>query len=489
MAQPGTSDPKLVQKAAQGNRKAFRELFNRYFQAVYNFALTLASDPALAEDITQETFIRAHKNLHRLGPPWNFHAWVFRLARNYFIDQIRKDKNLLPLEEDAQVISPSPGPEREKMTQDAATRVHSTLGKLSVRQREILVLRELQGFSYAEIGEILELSSSNVKVSLHRARAAFAETYGNQLLLDDPSGDCVEVVALLEAFHDQEELLDKETFVKEHLKTCQECQERRKTLIAQSVAFGSFIPVIPPKELAREILDKTAGAQAGGMAQKTGQFKSYLTAGGGALILGGMIWIVYSLLFNIHAILPNFPLGGEMTETPAVLAPPAPTEAPDDPPPPPPPASDTPAAEVDRCELFEEREINLVMLDLLDGTYKVPIYLKMEGGVPGGSQDEENRDTLWPYSASVGEIPSYKCDLQGFEDRLYCMFTLEPEMPGTEQWYELFLEDCQEPVYSQAVLLPDLPEGCHPLLDPEGCKLEGGEYKKINDTDFLCFCP
>ena len=134
MAQPGKPDVKLVQKAVQGNRKAFKELFDRHFQAVYNYALMLAGDPALAEDITQETFIRAHKNLHRLGPPWNFHAWVFRLARNYFIDQIRKERDLYPLEEDVQVISPRPSPEREQISKDAADRVHSTLGRLPVRQ-------------------------------------------------------------------------------------------------------------------------------------------------------------------------------------------------------------------------------------------------------------------------------------------------------------------------------------------------------------------
>ncbi len=484
MAQPGKHDPKLVQKAAQGNRKAFKELFDLNFQAVYNFALTLSGDPALAEDITQETFIRAHHNLHRLGPPWNFPAWVFRLARNYFIDQIRKDRDLFPLEEDIQVISLKPGPEREKISRDTVDSVHGTLAKLSVRQREILVLRELQGFSYAEIGEILDLSSSNVKVSLHRARAAFAETYGNQLLLEDPSGDCIEVVELLGAFHDQEVLLDKEKFVQEHLKTCPECQERRKTLIAQSVAFGAFIPVLPPKGLAQQILEKTAGAQQG-TGPKTGKLKKVLTAGGGALILGGMIWITYNLIFNTHSILPNFPGFSEVTETPAVLAPAAPTETPTQaPPPPPPPPSATPT-EVSRCDLFEEVEMSLVVLDLIDGTYNIPIYVKMDGGILGGAIEGESGDPLWPYSALLGGIPSYKCDFQGFEDRLYCLFNLPPEMPGTQQTYQLHLEGCEDALFSQVVVL----DVCHPLLDAESCKLKGGEYKKVNDTLSFCFCP
>jgi RNA polymerase sigma-70 factor (ECF subfamily) len=485
MAQPGKPVPKLVQKAAQGNRKAFRELFDRYFQAVYNYSLTLTGDPAQAEDITQETFIRAHKNLHRLGPPWNFHAWVFRLARNYFIDQFRKDRDLYPLEEDVQVISDRPGPEREKITRDTADSVHSTLSKLSVRQREILVLRELQGFSYAEIGEILELSSSNVKVSLHRARAAFAETFGNQLLLEDPSGDCVDVVELLHAYHDQEELLDRESYVKEHLKTCQECQERRDALIAQSVAFGAFIPVIPPQGLAQSILEKTAGNGTGPGDQKSAKLKKSLIAGGGAIILSGMAFVVYSMFNNPNSILPNFPGLAEPTASPVVLAPPVPTETPIELPPPLPPPPTPTATQISRCDLFEEIEFSLVVMDLIDGTFNIPIYVKMEGGVLGGAKEEGSRETLWPYSALLGEIPSYRCDLQGFDDRLYCFFNLPPEMPGTQQTYQLLLEDCEEAIFSQVVLL----DVCHPLLAAEPCKLKGGEYKKISDTISLCFCP
>jgi len=139
--------------------------------------------------------------------------------------------------------------------------------------------------------------------------------------------------------------------------------------------------------------------------------------------------------------------------------------------------------------LFEEIEMSLVVLDLIDGTYNVPIYVKMAGGVLGGAKEEGSSQTSWPYSAQLGEIPAYKCNLQGFDDRLYCMFSLLPEMPGTDQWFRLNLEDCDQDLYSQAVHLPDLPEGCHPLLDAESCKLLGGEYKKVNDTLSLCFCP
>jgi len=318
MAQPSTPDLQLVQKAVNGNRKAFTSLFNRYFQSVYNFALMLSRDPALAEDLTQEAFIRAHANLDRLGPPWNFRAWIFRLTRNYFTDLTRKDRNIDPLEEDTPVRSTGPGPERETMSREAANQVQNTLNKLTPQYREILVLRELNQFSYAEIGEILDIGDSNVKVSLHRARAAFQESYGIQLLLEDPEGECQEVTALLGALHDNEEMLDRDQFVRDHLKVCPECRERRQMLIAQSVAMGAFIPVIPPKALAKRILNKTGSPSPGPAIQKLDLIKGVFGYGGGAIVLGAMIWIASSLIFNTQSILPNFPQSEILTPTPQV---------------------------------------------------------------------------------------------------------------------------------------------------------------------------
>ena len=137
MVQPENPDLQLVQKAVKGNRKAFTTLFNRYFQAVYNFALTLSKDPAVAEDLTQEAFIRAHANLHKLGPPYNFRAWIFSLTRNYFIDTIRREKGIEQLDEDFKVVSPNLGPEKETMLTEGAERVHHTLRSLPGKHQRL----------------------------------------------------------------------------------------------------------------------------------------------------------------------------------------------------------------------------------------------------------------------------------------------------------------------------------------------------------------
>jgi len=501
MAAPKNPDIKLIQRAVQGNRKAFTTLFNKHFHAVYNFALMLSRDPALAEDITQEAFIRAHLNINKLGEPWNFRAWIFRLTRNYFIDQTRKERDVDSLEEDVQVKSTGPTPEKATMSSETADRVYGTLTKLSSQHREILVLRELNQFSYAEIGNILDIGDSNVKVSLHRARAAFQESYGIQLLLEDPEGDCQEVTALLGALHDNE-LLDQDQFVRDHLKDCPECQERRQILIAQSVAFGAIIPVIPPKALAERILKETGGPPQGPAVQKPSLIKGMFGYGGGVIVLGAMVWVVYSLIFNTRSILPNFPISGEFPPTSEVLAPAPPTEEAAQPPPPPPPPPPSPSpTKDDSCSIFEELEMSLMLLNIRKDDLSLPVYVKMVGGIQGGSQEEGIGNPLWPYSASLGDISANNCNLQGFPDRLYCLFILEPEMPGQEYLFQLKLEHCEVPVYSQMVLLPALPEashdqpshdqpvGCHAGLDAESCKIQGGGYKKINDSEYQCFCP
>ncbi len=507
MPQPENPDLQLVQKAAKGNRKAFTTLFTRYFQAVYNYALTLSRDPAQAEDLTQEAFIRAHANLHKLGPPYNFRAWVFSLTRNYFIDLTRKDKRIDELDDDYKLISPTPGPEKEAMLTQGAERVHQILNSLPGKHREILVLRELHGFSYAEIGEILKLSSSNVKVSIHRARSAFQDSYGIQLLLSDPSGECGEVASLLGELHDQEDLMDREHFVREHLKDCEECQQRRQALIDQSMAFAAFIPVIPPKGLAERILEQISGppgspGSGGPKPPKPGL--RILGFGGGAAVLGLMVWIVTSLITNPQRILPNFPRSGDLPPTPAVLAPAPPSETPGETAPPPPPPPPSPSAspspspspsptEDERCGAFADLDISVVMLNILDGTYNLPIYLRMSEAVPGGESSEGGGVTAWPYSAWLGDIPAYKCDLQGFPDRLYCLFTLAPDMPGTEQDFTLMMDECAAPVYSQVILLPEKikpeTEVCHALLDKASCESLGGTYLQINDSISLCYCP
>ncbi len=290
----------LAQEAARGDKQAFAALFQKYFQAVYNYALVLCTDPAEAEDLTQEAFIRAHKSLPNFGPPWNFRTWIFRMTRNLFLDGLRKRRAEVPLDDAVRDPFPGASPESRAMLEDVAGRVRDTLDRLPPRSREALVLREIHGLAYAEIAEVLATTQAYVKTLLARSRLQFQEAFGIQLLIDEPTEDCHEVTGLLQAYHDGETTLDVELFVKGHLKTCEACQKRRQWLITQSGLLAALVPVPPPPGLAGAILGRlgiSASLQppAGGAPGRPHFFRDhpwtiFFCA---AALLGGLGWLFY----------------------------------------------------------------------------------------------------------------------------------------------------------------------------------------------------
>lgn len=303
MSMPEHPDLLLAQKAARGDGEAFTLLFQQNFQAVYNYAVALCGDSAAAEDLTQEAFIRAHRSLPDFGPPWNFRTWIFRMTRNLFLDELRRRRPETSLDDATLLAEPLPTPESRAILKDVAGRVRQTINSLSRRNREVLVLREIQGLSYGEIAEVLNTTPAYAKTLLARSRAEFQQAYGVQLLIEEPSPDCHEVTELLQLYHDGELSTSLEPFVREHLKTCEACQKRRQWLITQSGLLAALVPMLPSADLAGRTLGriglrpKPAPSQA--RAFRPMEFvrtHPWLTAlGGGALLAafgGGMLLVL-----------------------------------------------------------------------------------------------------------------------------------------------------------------------------------------------------
>ena len=157
---------------------------------------------------------------------------------------------------------------------------------------------------------------------------------------------------------------------------------------------------------------------------------------------------------------------------------------PTDPPAPPPPMpDDIPDDSSDNCLPFEDLEISVFLLNIPADTLVLPLYLKIPGGVPGMEGPE-----LWEYRALLGDFESYQCGLQGFEDRLYCMFNLPPEAPGMALDLKLFVGDCEDPAYSQPKVTIPIPQ-CHAELDEKSCKAAGGEMGVDGNKTPVCVCP
>lgn len=155
------------------------DLYKKYAKDLYYYLLKLSGSPQLAEDLTQETFVRATIYLNNYEGE-EAKAWLFKVARNAYLDEWRKQKRrktfpllsiLSPKEE---MISPYGIPEDSLLTQEEQQRVEDLLSFLPEQYRSIIYLREYAQFSYKEIMETLQLTEQQVKVTLHRARKRLA---------------------------------------------------------------------------------------------------------------------------------------------------------------------------------------------------------------------------------------------------------------------------------------------------------------------------
>ncbi len=149
-----------------------RTLLEEYVPHVYRFALRLTRNSHQAEEITQDTFVRAYRRRHRLREPNAARVWLLRIAVNLWRDQLRRDRRR-PEQADASIDQHQSGailPDREAIDKEDVQRALEAMDSLPSRQREVLYLRACEQLSLAEIAEILEISPDAVKASLSLAR-------------------------------------------------------------------------------------------------------------------------------------------------------------------------------------------------------------------------------------------------------------------------------------------------------------------------------
>jgi len=158
-----------------------------FLESLYNTALRMTRNAQDAEDLVQETFLRAYRSYHQFSPGTNLKAWLFRILKNAFINEYRK-KRAAPVEEDFAGIEESfesrldrdrvvsiPNPEEEAIARSLDEGVQRALAALPPDYRMAIVLADLEGFSYKEIAEILEVPIGTVMSRLYRGRKQLEE--------------------------------------------------------------------------------------------------------------------------------------------------------------------------------------------------------------------------------------------------------------------------------------------------------------------------
>lgn len=168
------TDRDLIQRARRGANDAFGELVTRYQTGVFNVCYRMLHERGEAEDLTQETFMRAYDRLHTFDLEREFGPWIRRVAANLCLNHLEAQKVTAPLDEERDADE-SQRPERQVEVKERSAQVRTALASLPPHYRAVVELRHYQELSYDEIAAELNIPLSDVKSHLFRARKILAE--------------------------------------------------------------------------------------------------------------------------------------------------------------------------------------------------------------------------------------------------------------------------------------------------------------------------
>jgi RNA polymerase sigma factor (sigma-70 family) len=266
------SDEQLVAAFRQGSEEAFRVIHDRYRARLFAYTRQmLGGSRSDAEDALQDVFLRAYNALRMDERPVVLKAWLYRVAHNRCIDHLRR-----PTPAASEVFemsrTPTPDPLAEAERREDLRRLIADVQRLPEQQRSALLMREMEGLSYADLAAALDTSIPAVKSLLVRARIGLVEAaearntacvdIRNDLALSFGKGVRASAVA------------------RKHMRECQACSDYRRDLRAVRTGLSALAPPAHPLGLVAKLLGLSAGgggAAAGGSA----------AAGGGAAIAGG----------------------------------------------------------------------------------------------------------------------------------------------------------------------------------------------------------
>jgi RNA polymerase sigma-70 factor (ECF subfamily) len=185
-------DRTLALQAAKGREKAFRELLKRYERPVFSLIYRMVRDRSLAEDLAQDAFIRAFNAIGSYNPGYKFSSWMFKIAHNLTIDHLRRRRldtvsihgspNATTADEQARTSlvleSTEERPDAYVENVELGSQIEAAIGRLRPEYRSVTLLRHVEGYSYQEIADILELPLGTVKTYIHRARLELKAALG-----------------------------------------------------------------------------------------------------------------------------------------------------------------------------------------------------------------------------------------------------------------------------------------------------------------------
>lgn len=193
MDTPEIDDRQLVARARAGDDAAVRELIRRFERPVFSLIFRLVRHRETAEELAQEAFVKVLQNLDRFDPRYKASSWIFKIAHNLTVDYLRRRRvetlslDGSPYASDAEeeresqlvVEAHDASPEEAYAARELGTAIERAIGRLRPAYRTAILLRHVEGHSYGEIAQIMDLPVGTVKTYIHRARAELKELLGH----------------------------------------------------------------------------------------------------------------------------------------------------------------------------------------------------------------------------------------------------------------------------------------------------------------------
>lgn len=178
---PTADEADLICLAQAGDRPAFAVLIDRYWERLYRWLCRLTRDGNIAEDIAQETFLKAFAAVNSFRPGSNFRAWLFRIAHNNFVNQRRAIRhNRQPLV--PEIAEEPNGPVGETLSREALGLIAQAIAKLPSDFRGALVLRVEEGLSFREIAEVMGITEETARWRVFKARQKLVAVLDPEML-------------------------------------------------------------------------------------------------------------------------------------------------------------------------------------------------------------------------------------------------------------------------------------------------------------------
>jgi RNA polymerase sigma-70 factor (ECF subfamily) len=180
----------IVKRVQRGSVEDFHKLYDLFSKPIYNFIWRLIGSTQDAEDLTQETFLKVHREITKVRQPGQFKFWLYRVARNEVYQKLRRSKKASEVLLDSKTIdyfdflphhSPDINPEKRALHQELNKIISRTLHTMAPKYRDVFVLAVFHKMSYEDITHIVDRSLLSVKTDIYRARVTVKEALNEYL--------------------------------------------------------------------------------------------------------------------------------------------------------------------------------------------------------------------------------------------------------------------------------------------------------------------